>query len=79
MMKTQIGLGILSLPSAFDTLGLIPGVICLLIVAVVTGWSSWIVGVFKLRHPEIYGIEDVGDKLFGHFGREFFGVAFALC
>ncbi|KAF2009393.1 transmembrane amino acid transporter [Aaosphaeria arxii CBS 175.79] len=78
MMKTQIGLGILSLPSAFDTLGLIPGVICLIAIAVITGWSSWIVGVFKLRHPEVYGIEDVGEKLFGRVGREFFGLAFAL-
>jgi hypothetical protein len=27
MMKTQVGLGVLSIPAVFDTLGLIPGVI----------------------------------------------------
>ncbi|KAH0137868.1 hypothetical protein KCU67_g15634, partial [Aureobasidium melanogenum] len=30
MMKTQIGLGVLSIPAVFDVLGMIPGIICLL-------------------------------------------------
>ncbi|KAH8728865.1 transmembrane amino acid transporter protein-domain-containing protein [Phaeosphaeriaceae sp. PMI808] len=79
MLKTQIGLGVLSIPQAFHTLGLIPGVICLLIIAIMTTWSSYIVGVFKLRHPDVYGIDDMGRKLFGRVGYEFFGIAFALC
>jgi amino acid permease len=79
MLKTQIGLGVLSIPQVFHTLGLIPGVICLLIIAAMTSWSSWIVGVFKLRHPDVYGIDDAGRKLFGRFGHEFFGITFALC
>ncbi len=33
MMKTQIGLGVLSIPSAFDTLGVVPGVIVLIVIA----------------------------------------------
>ncbi|KAH8712064.1 transmembrane amino acid transporter protein-domain-containing protein [Phaeosphaeriaceae sp. PMI808] len=78
MLKTQIGLGVLSIPKVFHVLGLIPGVICLLIIAVMTGWSSYIVGVFKLRHPDVYGIDDVGRKLFGRIGYEFFGITFAL-
>jgi amino acid permease len=79
MMKTQIGLGVLSIPSAFDTLGLIPGVICLLAIAGISTWSNYIVGVFKLRHPEVYGIDDVGKKLFGRIGQEILAVAFVLC
>lgn len=78
MMKTQIGLGVLSIPAVFDVLGLIPGIICLIIIAVVTTWSDYIVGIFKLNHPEVYGIDDVGQKLFGRVGREFFGVVFVL-
>lgn len=46
-MKTQIGLGILSFPAVFDTLGMIPGVLLLCIVAGITTWSNYIVGVFK--------------------------------
>lgn len=79
MMKTQLGLGVLSIPSVFDTLGMIPGVICLCAVGVITTWSDYIVGTFKLRHPEIYGIDDVGALMFGRVGREVLGLAFCLC
>ncbi|KAJ5763948.1 hypothetical protein N7533_002629 [Penicillium manginii] len=40
MMKSQIGLGVLAIPSAFDTLGMVPGIICLLVMAVITTWSG---------------------------------------
>jgi len=38
MMKTQIGLGVLSIPLVFDTLGMIPGIIILLGIAIITTW-----------------------------------------
>ena len=79
MLKTQIGLGVLSIPQTFDSLGLVPGVICLVVVAVMTTWSDYIVGRFKLRHSDVYGIDDVGRKLFGRIGYEIFGITFALC
>lgn len=79
MMKTQIGLGVLSIPATFDTLGLIPGLICLLAIAGITTWSDHIVGVFKRRHPEVYGIDDAGGLMFGRIGREAFGAAFCVC
>jgi amino acid permease len=79
MVKTQIGLGVLSIPSAFHVLGMIPGVICLLLVAAITTWSNYIIGVFKLRHPAVYGIDDAGGLMFGRLGKEFFAAAFCLC
>lgn len=78
-MKTQLGLGILSIPSVFDTLGMIPGLICLCAVAAITTWSDYVVGVFKLRHREVYGIDDAGRLMFGRVGQEIFGFAFGLC
>ncbi|KAL4863878.1 hypothetical protein BDV12DRAFT_189344 [Aspergillus spectabilis] len=78
MMKTQIGLGVLSIPAAFDTLGLIPGLICLLTIAVITTWSDYMVGIFKLNHREVYSIADAGGLMFGRAGRAFFGFAFVL-
>ncbi|KAF2621067.1 hypothetical protein BU25DRAFT_416409 [Macroventuria anomochaeta] len=78
MLKTQIGLGVLSIPAVFHSLGLIPGVLVILIIAGMTSWSNYIVGVFKLAHPDVYGIDDVGRKLFGRVGYELFGVTFAL-
>ncbi|KAJ4252443.1 hypothetical protein NW762_011044 [Fusarium torreyae] len=78
MMKTQIGLGVLSIPATFDALGLITGILCLLAVGVITTWSDWVVGVFKLRHRNVYAIDDAGDMMFGRVGREFFGFAMWL-
>ncbi|KAG8159154.1 hypothetical protein KVR01_010815 [Diaporthe batatas] len=78
MVKTQIGLGVLSIPSAFHVLGMIPGVICLILIAIITTWSNYIVGVFKLRHRAVYGIDDAGGLMFGRIGKEFFAAAFCL-
>lgn len=79
MMKTQIGLGVLSIPTAFDSLGLVPGVICLCAVAVITTWSDYIVGTFKMNHREVYGIGDAGALMFGPIGRGVLSAAFCLC
>lgn len=79
MMKTQIGLGVLSIPAVLDTLGMAPGIICLITIAIITTWSDYIIGTFKLRHRDVYSIDDVGYKLFGPIGREIFGIAFILC
>ncbi|KAH7171262.1 transmembrane amino acid transporter protein-domain-containing protein [Dactylonectria macrodidyma] len=78
MLKTQIGLGVLSIPAAFDTLGIVPGIICLCVIAAVTTWSDYMIGVFKLKHREVYNIDDAGQLMFGRIGREFFAVAFVL-
>jgi hypothetical protein len=79
MMKSQIGLGVLSIPSAFDTLGIVPGMICLLVIATITTWSDYMVGVFKLKHRSVYSIDDAGGLMFGPIGREVFGFVFCLC
>lgn len=79
MMKTQIGLGVLSIPAAFDTLGIVPGVLCLVAIGAITTWSDYMIGVFKLQHREVYGIDDVGHLIFGLPGRIVLGSAFVLC
>ncbi|KAJ5263661.1 hypothetical protein N7478_011266 [Penicillium angulare] len=78
MVKTQLGLGVLSIPQVFDTLGMIPGIIIVLAISGITTWSNWMVGIFKARHPEVYGIDDVGRMLFGRIGYEVIGAAYAL-
>lgn len=79
MLKTQIGLGVLSIPSVFDTLGMVPGAIILCIVALIATWTSYMVGALKMRYPEIYGFDDAGGLMFGRIGKEVFGIAFSLC
>jgi amino acid permease len=79
MTKTQIGLGVLSIPQTFDALGLIPGIICLIVVSCITTWSDYMIGVFKRRHPHVYGIDDAGYLMFGRIGREVLATVFMLC
>lgn len=79
MTKASIGLGVLSIPTVFDTLGIIPGIICLVAIGTIITWSGYVVGTFKVRHPEVYGVDDAGFLMFGRIGREVFGAAFCLC
>ncbi|KAH8423229.1 uncharacterized protein LDX57_000986 [Aspergillus melleus] len=78
MMKTQLGLGVLSIPTAFDTLGLVPGVLCMVAIAIINTWCSNMVGEFKLNHREVYGIDDAAGLMFGRVGREILGAGFVL-
>ncbi|KAL2849931.1 transmembrane amino acid transporter protein-domain-containing protein [Aspergillus pseudoustus] len=78
MMKTQIGLGVLAIPSALDTLGMVPGFLCMIAIAVVTTWSGYMIGAFKLKHREVYSIDDAGGIMFGLPGRAYLSAAFCL-
>lgn len=79
MMKTQLGLGVLSIPAVFDTVGIVPGVILVCVIGGITTWSDYMVGVFKLKHRGVYGVDDVGGMLAGRIGREVLGGSFCLC
>ena len=78
MVKTQIGLGVLSVLSVFDTSGIVPDIIYLIIVVIITTWSNYIMGVFKLRHRAVYSINDACGLMFGSIDCNVFEVAFCL-
>ncbi|BGP40554.1 hypothetical protein JCM10449v2_004516 [Rhodotorula kratochvilovae] len=78
LIKSQIGIGVLGLPSAFNTLGLVPGILVFFLFAGMTMWTDYYVGIFKIKHPQVYSISDCGSLMFGRFGGELFGVAYWL-
>lgn len=78
MVKTQIGLGVLSIPSVLDILGMGPGLVVLIVIGGITTWSNYVIGTFKKNHPSVYGIDDVGYKIFGKVGKEVMAVVFVL-
>lgn len=78
MIKTMMGLGVLSIPAVFDTLGLIPGIICLIAIALITTWASIQIQHFKINHPSIYGVDDAGQMMVGRIGREILYAAFII-
>ncbi|GAA5998635.1 uncharacterized protein JCM10292_007119 [Rhodotorula paludigena] len=75
LMKTQIGLGVLTIPSAFHTLGLVPGLIVLCVMAIMTGWTDYEIGIFKINHPQVYSLSDCGKLMFGRPGSFIFAFA----
>ncbi|GAA5824563.1 hypothetical protein JCM11251_000477 [Rhodosporidiobolus azoricus] len=79
MTKAQIGLGVLSIPSVFHTLGLVPGILILLLVAGLTTYTDWYLsGPFKRKHPQCYSVSDAGYLMGGVVGRELMGAAYWL-
>ncbi|KAK1922367.1 putative amino acid transporter [Papiliotrema laurentii] len=78
MIKAQLGLGVLSLPFVLSTLGMVPGILCIIAVGIIMSWGEWMIGEFKLSHPEVYTIDDVGQIIFGRIGRETFALASLL-
>ncbi|WVQ73763.1 hypothetical protein IAR50_003343 [Cryptococcus sp. DSM 104548] len=78
MIKLTIALGVLAMPSVLMSVGGVPGVIIVLVMAGLTTFTGMVVYEFKLNHPEVYSMDGVGFVLFGNFGREFFSFAYAL-
>ncbi|KAF3987328.1 hypothetical protein FT663_02931 [Candidozyma haemuli var. vulneris] len=76
--KTQFGYGILGLPGTFQVLGFVPGLISLISLCALTTWTGYMVGSFRIRYPNVYGVGDAAELIFGPVGREFMGGAFWL-
>ncbi|KAM3555913.1 hypothetical protein MY1884_005349 [Beauveria asiatica] len=73
-----VALGALSLPKAYDTLGMFPGVFLTVTLGLMAIFTSWIVGQVKLKYPEAASYADAGRLLLGRFGYELFGAAMVL-
>ncbi|KAJ5234221.1 uncharacterized protein N7469_003389 [Penicillium citrinum] len=74
MVAENISLGILSLPSAVATLGIIPSFLILMGLSGISWYTGYIMGQFKLRYPSVHSMGDAGELLLGPIGRELFYV-----
>ncbi|GIJ89208.1 hypothetical protein Asppvi_008138 [Aspergillus pseudoviridinutans] len=79
MLAGGTSLGILSLPSAVATLGIVPGVILIVGIAILTIYTGHVMGQFKQRYLRVHSIGDAGEVLFGWIGREVLGTGLLLC
>ncbi len=68
-----------SISAVFAGVDLIPGVILILVVAAITGWSAHVIGHFKRAHPQCHSIADMGEMWWGPVGREVFGGIYWVC
>ena len=51
MLAETISLGILALPSALATLGMIPGVALILGLGILSTYTGYVIGQFRLVYP----------------------------
>lgn len=79
MIKVNIGLGVLAIPFLFQVVGMVPGIILFLAVAVLITWCTYCIQAFKLSHPQVYAIDDIGYIMGGVWGRKILAIAMVLC
>ena len=80
MIAETISLGILSLPSVLQTIGMIPGIILIAGMGILATYSGYVIGQFRIAHPWVHSFGDAGEILFRplglpRFGRELLGGA----
>ena len=76
--KGQLGLGVLGIPSTFDVLGFVPGLISLVGLSILVTWTGVVIGQFRLAHPKVYCIDDATEIMFGKAARELVGWGYWL-
>ncbi|KAH7307985.1 aromatic and neutral aliphatic amino acid permease [Stachybotrys elegans] len=80
LIAETVSLGILSLPSAMATLGLVPGIIMILVMSALTTYSGLMLGEFHRRYPFVQNFGDalevIGKPIgMGRLFQEIFGWA----
>lgn len=78
LIVEAIALGSLSIPSAFATVGMVPGVILSVSLGLIAIYTSYVVGQVKLKYPHVDHYADAVGLIWGRFGYELTGVMFVL-
>ncbi|KAH8732215.1 transmembrane amino acid transporter protein-domain-containing protein [Phaeosphaeriaceae sp. PMI808] len=82
LITIEVGIGVLSLPSALKTLGLIPGIIAILGFGILTTYCGFILVQFYRRYPMVTNLVDcalyAGGKTYGKAFEKSLGVAFVF-
>ncbi|KAF4220506.1 hypothetical protein CNMCM8980_001174 [Aspergillus fumigatiaffinis] len=78
MVAETVSLGVLSLPAAVAGLGLVPSVILLVSLGIVSTYTGYVLGQFKLSFIWVQNMGDAGEVVFGSWGREILGAAQVL-
>src|SRR3954463_11728340 len=54
MIAEIVSNGMLSLPAALATVGMVPGVILIVFLGIFATFTAWVLIQFKLRHPNVH-------------------------
>ena len=78
MIAENISLGVLALPQAVAWLGLVPGLLLILSLGVIAGYTGYIIGQFKEAFPQVVSFADCGELIAGPIGREIMAISSTL-
>jgi len=78
LIVEAIALGSLSIPSAFATVGMVPGVIMCVGLGLIAIYTSHVIGQVKLRHTHVMDYADGVQLIWGKFGYHLTSVMFVL-
>jgi len=78
LIVEAIALGSLSIPSAFATVGMVPGIFLSIVLGLVAIYTAHVVGQVKLKYPEINDYADAVKLIWGQFGYNLTAVMFIL-
>lgn len=78
LITIEVGIGVLSLPSALKTLGLIPGIISIIGFGALTTYCGYILVQFYRRYSEVTNLVDCALYVGGRPFEYFLGVAFVF-
>ncbi|OJJ01697.1 hypothetical protein ASPVEDRAFT_71733 [Aspergillus versicolor CBS 583.65] len=78
IVKFQIGLGVLSVPDTLHTLGFFPGLLCFIIISLMTTVAGYVCGNARQYYPHMHNIGDAADLLFGTWANQFVGLAYYI-
>lgn len=78
MIAETISLGVLALPQALASLGFVPGFLLILFLGAISGYTGHLIGLFKLRYPQVQSFADCGEMIAGPIGQEVMAAASLL-
>lgn len=78
MIAETISLGVLALPQALASLGLVPGVLLIVVLGLIATYTGYLISQFKLAYPAMQSFADCGELIAGRIGREVMAFAQVL-
>ena len=77
-VTNEVGIGMLSLPSAFNTLGFFPGILCLVVFGALSLYTAYNLIQYWRKYPYMLNIVDYGRVLGGPWVELIFAVGFLI-
>ncbi|KAF2832740.1 amino acid transporter [Ophiobolus disseminans] len=77
-ITNEVGIGILSLPSALNTLGFFPGILCIVVMGMLSLYTAYNLIQYWRKYPYMLNIVDYGRVLGGPWVEGIFAVGFLI-